>query len=327
MNSAGPTRYRARVKSFEPNASYQGPNKQPKVVLRPRLATYCNAVAAEGFAAPTSASCGYGTAPSIEVSTSGSGWSAWQQLPMSFAWSAAAGSPFDLAYFNLDLGYFDARIEGTDTGFKRPGGQTVQTAVSGLGTLPTLRCDKGVAQKGTAGCVFPQAAAVYVLKTSDFEVKEAAEHVAEAQAGGSPGAFAMREGTRAFADSGSLGRALQRLKNPKEISDPNRRVACGAAQASLINSRPPKSSNTCSPNQANCQCDEYPFNATYQGAFYAPETTSVKWINGSQNLKAGGGKLSNFYRDQRLLDFGEYLSSGEPPLSSGLSDLFWVATP
>ena len=78
-------------------------------------------------------------------------------------------------------------------------------------------------------------------------------------------------------------------------------------------------------NAPGCECDEYPFNSTWQGAAFAPNTTSVKWINGKQNQNAGREKLSNWYRTERLLDLANYPADGVTlPSGGGSSDFFWV---
>ena len=315
-------RYRARVSSYQENATYKGPNKRPDVYLRPKLESYCNAVGYDGFPEPASFRCNY--TPKAIRASAGGGWSEWADMPIGFQWTTAPGNSYDMAFFNINLELFETRIEGSDAQFKRPGARLSKTMTPGLGYLPTLRCDRGLAQVTTTGCVFPQAAAVYVLKTSDSSVTEAAEHVGEAQASGSPGRFALKPGTRAFPDSASGGRGLQRFKNAERYDNPNRKAACESTNA-LIKTRPPQSSRTCSPNAPGCECDEYPFNSTWQGAAFAPNTTSVKWINGKQNQNAGGEKLSNWYRTERLLDLANYPADGVTlPSGGGSSDFFWV---
>lgn len=147
-----------------------------------------------------------------------------------------------------------------------------------LNYLPGLRCDRGVAQVDTKGCVFPEAAPSYVLKTSDSAVSEAAEQLREAQALGSPGKFLFKPQTRAFvATSDNPTRDLQRLKDAVEFyRSPNRVAACGTGSGALINTCPRQASAACSPCNPACECDEYPFNFLWQGFVYEPDTTSVK---------------------------------------------------
>jgi hypothetical protein len=162
---------------------------------------------------------------------------------------------------------------------------------------------------------------VDVLSKLGAGMDEAAEHVAQAQAQGSPGAFTMLDGTRAFAGAGT---PLQRLKNARDLGDPNRTAACLAPDA-LIRIRPPNASATCAPDRPGCQCDEYPYNASYQGAAYLPDTTSVKWINGQHNNNAGGIRLKNWLKRERVLDLGSVPADSPSGLPlPGSSDPFWV---
>lgn len=269
----------------------------------------------------------------FSVSTSGQWTDAPADIAVAFNWPAPEAGQNDLETFSLntDRLYFHAKgsvDRGDDNGSANYFGLD-NSAVQ-------VRCDRNVAEQGTEGCVLPLAAPVYVLRTSDPAVSEAAEHIREAQANGSPGKFLMKAGTRAVADAmvSSAGTALQRLKNADDLTpgSPNRTAACLRSNAnSLINIRPSQYSNSCMPTtpggtpQPGCQCDEYPFNASYQGAAYLPDVTSVKWINGVQNNNAGGVTFKNWYNRERVLDLGSDRQSGLP--SAGSSDYFWVHVP
>jgi hypothetical protein len=190
--------------------------------------------------------------------------------------------------------------------------------------VPDLRCDLGLAQVSSNGCVFTQAAAVYVLDRNDGMVKEAAEHIYEAQAKGSPGRWALKPRSSAIADPAStLGNTLHRLKNT-DIGKMNRSASCSGAADSLIKIRPSPPSSSCASNPTGCQCDEYPFASTWSGGAFDPDHTSVKLINGAQNLRAGGAKLTNFYRDERVLDLTIYPGASGVLPSWGGGDDFWV---
>jgi len=214
---------------------------------------------------------------------------------------------------------------------ERPNGNGMFGFSSGMGFLYPLRCDRGVAHLNTKGCVFPAAAAVYVLSRKDDTVKEAAEHILEAQTGPlqSPGKFLRRPGTRAMADQSVMGgAALQRAKS-ETVRKENRAESCGTKLTSLIKTRQPLSqSSACAAGTVPCECDEYPFAATWSGGRFSPEHTSVKRISRDHNQAAGGGKLSGFFRTERVLDFTQYPEQIQPYDPSAESnrggDDFWV---
>jgi hypothetical protein len=319
--------YRVRAIEYIEIASYEGPKKRPKIFLRPKLSGNCRALEVAPFPRPAAFSCAQAQLGVVEVDANGS-WSQWKDTTVNFEWTSATDSKYDMVFVEIDLGSFDARIEGTDVDFKRPQGAQAQQLNSDLHSLPRLRCDKGLAQIATKGCVFHEAAAVYVLKSSDPAVSEAAEHIREAQALGSPGKFLLKPLTRAFASTtDSANRGLQRFKNSEDFDKPNNNAAC-AAPTSIFRTSVVNKSFSCALDPQKCQCDEYPFNSTWQGAAYERSSTSVKLINGRQNLNAGGTTLTNFYKYQRLLDLADYGPLGKTlPLNGGSSDYFWVYVP
>ncbi|WP_265923374.1 NucA/NucB deoxyribonuclease domain-containing protein [Cupriavidus nantongensis] len=79
-----------------------------------------------------------------------------------------------------------------------------------------------------------------------------------------------------------------------------------------------------------CDCDEYPFASTYEGAFQNRETTSAKYILSSDN-RAVGSALSAFYSRQRVLDMS-YETGGATSRTNpngGFNrdsggDVFWI---
>jgi hypothetical protein len=197
--------YRARVVEFaQANpADYQGP-ATTAIYLRP--APECTAQGFLGFPGPASATCGFTPVP-LEVPTGlPYAWSNWETMPVRFDWvnQSTSVSSYDMAVFRIKMAQFHVRVKGTDEQSRRPGNEPPNTFNSDLGFVPELRCDKGLAQAKTKGCVFHEAAAVYVLKTSDTAVSEAAEHIREAQAYGSPGKFLLKPLTRAFASNTSV---------------------------------------------------------------------------------------------------------------------------
>jgi hypothetical protein len=255
-------------------------------------------------------------ASTTQLSDTGA-WSSPIDVVVNFEWAGSDGTwsgfAFDDVVVNTALPQQNLG-DATNVNFLRP---------------PEIRCDKGVAKAGSNGCVFPQAAAVYLLRLADGSVKEAAQHIVEAQAAGSPGGgFTLAQGKRAVA--GASGAALRRAKS-EAIQGLNRDASCGAKDSSLINVRQPlNQSASCAANQQPCSCDEYPFASTWDGGNFAPGQTSVKRINGKHNENAGGGKLSSgFYARERVLDFTNYtgapFSPYDPSLESNRGgDDFWV---
>jgi hypothetical protein len=178
------------------------------------------------------------------------------------------------------------------------------------------------------GCVYAQSPAVLVMSVGDGAVKEAAEHIRDAQASGSPGRLDIAGGYAFASPSNALQRT--RVTGLKGSSGANYGFACKYAE-SIIKLRP-RASGSCSSSggSAGCQCDEYPFGSTWNGAWANRATTSVRYIVGEQN-KGGGDQLVRFYQAERLLDFtvdpkiifnlgNEALSI--PPRVGG--DDFWV---
>lgn len=145
------------------------------------------------------------------------------------------------------------------------------------GTLPqlgTVRCDsvKGITT-AKGGCVHPATVPVFSLSRTDPLVREAAEHVfdAQEQLAGHPG----RQGD---------GKPLHRTTD-KSVIAKNRGAACPQSLE-----RP-----------AGKSCDEYPFASTKEGG--ASGIYSRRMINADQNSTAGGSNyLLKAYKDHRILD-------------------------
>lgn len=164
---------------------------------------------------------------------------------------------------------------------------------SGSSTLDTIRCDNAVGASGTrarrAGCVVPWYASEVLYSQSRYP--SLANHVAQAQSSGLPGA--------GFNDP------LYRTTDAIRIAR-NRRLACGDA-----------------PRIPGRSCDEYPLATTLQGLaaggtlrtfdgcdINAPRETgptgvSACMISDADN-NAQGGLMQNFYYDWRVLDGDPY---------------------
>jgi hypothetical protein len=175
-----------------------------------------------------------------------------------------------------------------------------------LSQPPTVRCDKGLAVNGGSGCVYANAPAVLVQSLGDGTIKEAAEHISLAQASGSRGGLTIAFGEYFAAPSNALSALRSEL-----LSEENRKAAC-KLETSLRVTRPAAQSKSCqeSSNNAGCQCDEYPYATTRNGAAFDPDGTSVRMINGPQNLK-GGNQYQQFLQHERVLDLTDLGGSGE----------------
>jgi hypothetical protein len=295
--------YRARAVEYRPFLGYQGPNKRPNIFLRPSLS--CNTGDIYEFRNPAAFTCGAGTPDAIEVSSTGA-WSSWKEFDIRLDWTLSSTARFDGAVFYINVDRFDIRIDGTDSDFKVPGGNGPFQLSSDLRDLPLLRCDKKLANPKSNGCVFMDAAAVYVLDRTDGKAQEAAEHIFEAQNNPdenarAPGKFLLEAGTRAFASgTNSFNDALKRT-TLANVAEANNRDAC-TLNSALIKNRPAYFSATCRPPLIGCDCDEYPFKSTWNGAKFRPYTTSVKLIKRSPNQLAGSF-LGAFYARERVIDF------------------------
>ena len=209
--------------------------------------------------------------------TATTGWSTPQNAALNLSWNGGDGT------------WTDFRFGGIFFYFAKPGNSINLNDTNyyseSMG-FSDLRCDKGLARPGTTGCVYPAAPAVLVLSTSDEAVKEAAEHIREAQQGplGAPGGLSIDPVTNVA--TASTGNALQYTRI-EAANESNRTASCRSSQ-SLFNTRPTSISASCQANPAGCQCDEYSFAATWNGGFFSPNSTSVKSIRGLQNTTAGG---------------------------------------
>lgn len=309
---------RMRGMGFTADPDYRGPSTAMEAI-EVRLRFACRGLT-------DASTCTY-PERKVSISTNGQWSDITEEFAITFNWPAPADpQQNDLETFrlNTDRLYFHAKGS-----VDRGDGNGSANFFSLDDSAVQVRCDRNVAEQGTQGCVLPLAAPVYELKTTDVAT-EATEHIREAQANGSPGNFLMKAGTRAVADESVTNstKALQRLKNAGELipSDPNRAAACERSN-SLINVRP-QYSRSCTPATpggevpTGCQCDEYPFNSSYQGAAYLPDLTSVRYINATENNNAGGVKLKTWYKTMRVLDLGSGRETGLPSANS--SDFFWV---
>ena len=218
-------------------------------------------------------------------------------VKVSFDWSAGDNTWNDFILGNVHLD------------FALPG-ETVQGVA--LGQPPGIRCDKGMAVNRGNGCVYAQAPAVFVLSASDGAVREAAEHIRDAQRNFAPGGLDLGpDGLYA-----SSSNALQRTRvtglggiRTNTVSAPgaNRQYSCNYAD-SLIKQRPQSSATCPATGGPACQCDEYPFNSTWNGSWSArpisasTTSASARYINGGQNEQAGT-RIQRFYQAERVLDY------------------------
>jgi len=260
------------------------------------------------------------TAPKISVGMSSGSSSAELTMPITVGWD----SSYDQSLIKLVLRptNFSYTINGADTqaGYARtfPAGSLDQ----GEATMPALRCDKNMAKTGSLGCVFSQAAAVYVADRT--AIPELAEHIQLAlngqntgMAAPAPGLYSPMAGMRAVVQEGAIG---LNYVNTDEEKNANRGAACGNGKngSPIIKSRP-SASPSCAGSVygqvlAGCSCDEYPFASTYEGAAEHPYESSARYINSSQNSEQGSQMSSMLIKERVLRRYYETLdyASGDP---------------
>ena len=263
------------------------------------------------------------TAPKISVGMSTGSSSSELTMPITVGWDSS--SEQSLTNFVLRPTNFSYVINGAESqsGYARsfPAGSLDQ----GEATMPTLRCDKNMAKSGTSGCVFPQAAAVYVANRSTLP--ELVEHIELALSGQNtgmaspaPGLYVPMAGMRAVVSEGTPG--LDYVETDAEKNN-NRGAACGnGSNGSPIIKDRPSASASCAGSVygqvvAGCSCDEYPFASTMQGAARKPLESSARYINASQN-STQGSEMSSMLIKERVLRY-RYTSIGYSSQEN-----FWV---
>jgi hypothetical protein len=151
---------------------------------------------------------------------------------------------------------------------------TDQAAPVKLESLGPARCDSDPLLrqfgKSTSGCVFKDVAASYDVYLTGHGEDQVAQNVEKGQQ-----AKSLHFGWYGH------GRALFRA--PPSAAAKNRQAACGKRSY-----KKPYS------------CDEYPFAATYQGAFYFPSQNVTMKVLGTENSTEGGLR-SAMYVSERLL--------------------------
>jgi hypothetical protein len=304
-------RAKFRLTQLQP-ADVNGVNTPLRLSLRLRLP--CTSQ-------PFNGSCG-GNVGTGSV-TASPAWSSEIQLPVTFEWTGGDNTLNEFQFSDFELVYAMPT-------------QTVEQNLAdrrqivSLRHPPAIRCDKGMAVNGGSGCVYAQAPAVLVFSAADPAVREAAEHIRDAQNAGSPGKLAF-DSQNLWTTSGTV--ALQRtrvtgLKGTDTVDGANRRMSCTVAD-SVIRLRP-KASDSCPADGVGCDCDEYPFNSTWNGSWLNKDGTSAKYINSDQNRQAGRW-LQSFYQSERVLDttpdpgipFSPSNPSASIPARLGGDD-FWV---
>jgi Deoxyribonuclease NucA/NucB len=157
--------------------------------------------------------------------------------------------------------------------------ETLPAATKISSKADAVRCDT-ILPGYPSGCIIKDGIPTMhysATSTSPYDLREAAQHIADAQAGGLPGA------------PGTL--PLERTTDTN-IQTQNNNKACPSSFPT-----PPE------PNGDPTSCDEYPFKSTYQGAWLNPY--SARAINAAQNSLAGS-LLGAFYNAQRLLDSDKF---------------------
>ncbi|MCU9953415.1 NucA/NucB deoxyribonuclease domain-containing protein [Burkholderia sp. BKH01] len=187
------------------------------------------------------------------------------------------------------------------------------SSYAGDGYIPDIRCDVGLAKSGTQGCVYPDAPAILrTITATNPDVDESAIHIRDAQAAGLRGKFVPRGDGTILPDEWE-SKPLTRLRDAsmRQKNRAESKKQCVAKYGSVTG----QCTFTGDPDETptDCDCDEYPFASTGQGA--DGNEVSVKRIDASDNRRAGA-LLGNFYLNQRVLD-GEkfYVDVGGQPAS------------
>jgi hypothetical protein len=295
---------RARVKNFQNDNSYTGPSQAlTSIKVRPLVSCFARG-ASDGNLCTI--------APVVlDVPLNGN-WSARREVSIAFNWPAPTVGADDVEQFQVSLQRFFYVANGSVDRVDSESSLFDTNYPYGI----EVRCDRGAAKARTNGCVLPLAAAVFSLKSSDTAVAKSRQHISDALATvpGITGRFALLQGTRAVADESGAGtlaltrtRITQRINNNRAES--NKR--CKEIFGPVVAPAPEVCPVVLDPDEDEgpCDCDEYPFASSEQGAF-SEGPLSVRRIPQSDNRSAGA-KLGEFYRKQRVIDAEE----------------FWVAVP
>lgn len=311
---------------FVPNPSYPGPNRTPTIMVQPRF--QCGSSTEDSSITP---SCTVSGAP---VAVNLAGGKATGEFTVAFSWPQRSAPSKDVITFGLYSNRFEWAVQGAP--FIQVSGEARYIAPP-LGNGILVRCDNSVAKSASRGCVFPNAAAVFVQKLSGDGVDENSAHIAEAIERGAPGGFRMKQGFRAIAADEVRGAALHRTQIDV-VRRANRSASCERAN-SVINSILRMSASCPNGASASCDCDEYPFASTYEGGFFvmpnipgeaAPNTVSAKYILRSHNRNSGSELGNDFYLKQRVIDLS--ISTGVagtpsdpgPAYEKSEGDPFWI---
>lgn len=167
----------------------------------------------------------------------------------------------------------------TNTTHQSPIVQVIAGGTNGEPTpepdLGPARCDS-IAVAGTSGCVFSNVAGEYVLHLHGHHVNSVARNIKIAETT-KPHHFGW------FGHGAPLRRAVS-----ARVQRRNRRAACRHRHF-----KPPLT------------CDEYPFAATFEGAFYFPHDVRTVGVPGSENSREGALRV-NMYKNERLLNDDPY---------------------
>lgn len=180
------------------------------------------------------------------------------------------------------------------------------TSHTGMGYVPNIRCDSGLARARSKGCVYHEAPAVLrSIKTTDPSVRESAEHIREAQASGLPGKFVARDDGSILADTWG-SKPLKRTRDAQKIIA-NRNAAVKMCKEKYQEELACGTSADADTPLPACSCDEYPFAST-QTRDELGDSFSAKRITAADNSMAGT-MLGNFYTANRILDEEEFYVS------------------
>jgi len=157
-----------------------------------------------------------------------------------------------------------------------------------LGGPIASRCDSSPGFRTPSACIFNNVSPFLVYDMSDtaFPITDVGNHIRNAQDSlGAPGKFA---------NGAPVGPPLTRLRDAtkKRANYRASKAICDTMQTAT----PPRT----------LQCDEYPFQSTYQGTATSPNTPhSAQLLSAVQNREAGT-QLGNYYAWDRILDGDQF---------------------
>lgn len=152
-----------------------------------------------------------------------------------------------------------------------------------------FRCDSAHYLSGNRGCMFDRVVSLFAeLRLGDPAVNESARHILDAQY--RPDLTVPRKANKRVPGAVTSGRPLSRVYHDTRLRDNNHAQAVRTCRAEFGNY----------PRRGQ-DCDEYPFQSTYEGAASGDDNYSARALDKDDNQTAGR-KLGAWYTWERILD-------------------------